>query len=297
MNKALAQLIKISNVTGKDATLTQGGGGNTSVKTDDGKSMYIKASGTALKDMDEKQGWRRLKIDDVLGILSDKTIASLDMSRREIEIVGRLMLCCDDDIKSTGRPSVEAHLHALLDKVVIHLHPNAVGAYVNCKKGQKLMDGLFKDHKLPPLWVGYADPGFMLATKIKSLVADYKKRYNAMPAILFLEKHGLFVAASSDAKALKLVRDVITRCNSKLKQVKAGKLKRVAAEEINGCKLAVRKAVFNATGQYTSVNYFYDDEIASFMKEKQAVKMLSSQAIAPDVLVYTNGPSAWFAKC
>ena len=297
MNKTLDQLIKISNITGKDATLTQGGGGNTSVKTDDGKSMYIKASGTALKDMDEKQGWRRLKIDEVLGILSDKTIASLDMSRREIEIVNRLMLCCDDDTKSSARPSVEAHLHALLDKVVIHLHPNAVGAYVNCKKGQKLVDELFKDQKLPALWVGYADPGFMLATKIKSLVADYKKQYNAMPAILFLEKHGLFVTASSDSKAVELVRDVIARCNSKLKQVKAGKLKRVAAEEINSCKLAVRKAFFNATGQYTSVSYFYDDEIASFMKEKHPTRILSSQAIAPDELVYANGPAMWFEKC
>ena len=46
MDKALAELIKISNATGKDPTLVQGGGGNTSAKTDDGKFMYIKASGT-----------------------------------------------------------------------------------------------------------------------------------------------------------------------------------------------------------------------------------------------------------
>ncbi len=159
------------------------------------------------------------------------------------------------------------------------------------------MNQLFKDQKLPPLWVSYADPGFMLATKIKSLVADYKKQYNAMPAILFLEKHGLFVTASTDTKALKIVRDVIKKCNSKLKQIKVAKLKKIAAEEIIGCKLAVRKAFFNATGQYTSVSYFYDNEIASFMKEKQAVKMLSSQAIAPDELVYANGPALWFEKC
>ena len=51
LDKALAELITISNVTGKDPTLVQGGGGNTSVKTGDGKYMYIQASGTALKDM------------------------------------------------------------------------------------------------------------------------------------------------------------------------------------------------------------------------------------------------------
>jgi len=57
MDKSLLQLIKISNTVGKDPALTQGGGGNTSLKTDSGRSMYIKASGTSLKDMNEQKGW------------------------------------------------------------------------------------------------------------------------------------------------------------------------------------------------------------------------------------------------
>ena len=56
MNKTLANLIKISNTVGKDQTYVQGGGGNTSVKTDDDKYMYIKASGMALKDMNANKG-------------------------------------------------------------------------------------------------------------------------------------------------------------------------------------------------------------------------------------------------
>ncbi len=51
MDNALKELIRISNTVGKDPSLVQGGGGNTSVKTDDAQDMYIKASGTALKDM------------------------------------------------------------------------------------------------------------------------------------------------------------------------------------------------------------------------------------------------------
>ena len=53
MNEALKELIRISNKVGSDASLVQGGGGNTSAKTADGKHMYIKASGSALKDMNE----------------------------------------------------------------------------------------------------------------------------------------------------------------------------------------------------------------------------------------------------
>ena len=58
-DKALTDLIRISNLVGKDPALVQGGGGNTSVKTADGKYMFIKASGTALKDMNATQGWRQ----------------------------------------------------------------------------------------------------------------------------------------------------------------------------------------------------------------------------------------------
>lgn len=55
MNKSLAELIKISNKLGKDPSLVQGGSGNTSVKTDDEKFMFVKASGTTLKDMAQKK--------------------------------------------------------------------------------------------------------------------------------------------------------------------------------------------------------------------------------------------------
>jgi len=83
MNQTLADLIRISTNTGKDPALVLGGGGNTSIKTPDGKYMYIKASGTALKDMTARQGWRRLRIEAVLSILKDKSISRLDTFQRE----------------------------------------------------------------------------------------------------------------------------------------------------------------------------------------------------------------------
>ena len=112
--KALRDLIRISNATGKDPALVQGGGGNTSVKTDDGKFMYIKASGTALKDMSPDRGWRRLRLQDVLKIIQDRQLTTIDQTTRENIIVARLMSSCDDDMPPQNRPSVESHLHAFL---------------------------------------------------------------------------------------------------------------------------------------------------------------------------------------
>ena len=292
MDKALAELIKISRGTGGDPTLVQGGGGNTSVKTADGKYMYIKASGTALKDMTEKQGWRRLRVGSALSIVRDKSIAQLDTQKREIEVVNRLLLACDDNVKTIARPSVEAHLHACLDKCVIHLHPSAAGAYVNAKNGKAKLEKLFKNESFPPLWVPYTDPGYMLAKRIARLVDNYQGQFGKMPAILFLEKHGLFITTKSAAGALRLVRRVMNRCNSKLKQPKPGSAKSIKQEIISDVKLCIEKAYFEATGKPTTISYYYNDAIADFFRQRDAKKMLNG-SLTPDELVYANGPAMW----
>ena len=292
MNKALAELIRISNETGGDPTLVQGGGGNTSVKTADGKYMYIKASGTALKDMNKKQGWRRMRLEPVLAILKDKSLPKLDASIREPRVVNMLLDACDDNVKTIARPSVEAHLHACLNTCVIHLHPSAAGAFVNAKKGKAKLEKLFKDETLPPLWVPYTDPGFMLARKIARLVEGYQNKIGRKPSILFLEKHGLFITAKTASGALRLVRSVMKRCNNKLKQPKSGSAKSIEQQKIEDLKLCIERACFKAFRKHTTIWYYYNDAVADFFNQKDAKKMLSG-CLTPDELVYANGPAMW----
>jgi NAD(P)-dependent dehydrogenase (short-subunit alcohol dehydrogenase family)/rhamnose utilization protein RhaD (predicted bifunctional aldolase and dehydrogenase) len=297
MNKDLSQLIRMSKAVGRDRSLVQGGGGNTSVKSTSGKHMYIKASGTALKDMTRRDGWRRMRLDAVLSIIEDKSLAKLETQTRENEVVNRLLQACDDKTTSLSRPSVEAHLHAFLDKCVIHLHPSAVGAFVNARHGKAELKRLFVDESPPPLWVTYTDPGFTLAKKIAKLVDDYQDQFGKRPSILFLEKHGLLISAAKQDIALRLVRKVIDRCNSKLKYPKAGKIKPVSQQVITDVKLCIRRAFFKVTGEYTTVSYFCDDAIAAFRRQKDAPKMLSSAILTPDELLYANGPAMWVQKC
>jgi len=292
MNKALADLIRISNETGVDPALVQGGGGNTSVKTEDGQYMYIKASGTALKDMNAKEGWRRLRLDLARSVVQDDSLAKMEPQRREPEVVNRLLLACDDKIKTEARPSVEAHLHAWLDTCVIHLHPSAAGAYHNAKNGRAKLEELFKNESLPPLWVPYTDPGFMLAKRIARLVECYKEQFGKSPAILFLHKHGLFITAKSADGALRLVRRVIKRCIATLRQPKTGIAKPVGEEKISTAKLCIERAYSEATGERTMIWYYYNDPIADFLCQKDAQKMLSG-SLTPDELVYANGPAMW----
>ena len=297
MDKALADLIKISNATGKDPSLVQGGGGNTSVKTDDGKYMYIKASGTALKDMNGQTGWRRLRLDVVRSIIKDKSTARFDACSRETEVVNRLLLACDDKIGGGDRPSVETHLHAFLDKCVIHLHPAVVLAYACAKNGRTELEKIFKDYKLPPLWVPYTDPGLSLAKKSAELIDGYQKRFGKKPVILFLQKHGLLISANSPDAALRLLRKVINWCAAQLKQPKPGKIKPVSQKVIADIKLRIRRAIFEATAQYVIISYFYDSTIAAFCRQKDVEKMLLSGALIPDELIYANGPPMWVEHC
>jgi rhamnose utilization protein RhaD (predicted bifunctional aldolase and dehydrogenase) len=256
MDKALADLIKISNATGRDTALVQGGGGNTSVKTADGKYMYVKASGTALKDMSAARGWRRLKMDAVMKVVGDKELAGFDVATRETEVVNRLLLACDDKVKTGARPSVESHLHALLDKCVIHLHPLVIGAFVSARNGKKEIEKLFTDEKYPPLWVPYADPGFLLAKKVSFLIDRYEADYGRKPSVMILQKHGLFVTAKTADAALALVKKTIKRCSANLLQLSAERSYRPAEPDVTAAKLAIRKAVFDAAGQYLPVTWF-----------------------------------------
>lgn len=297
MDKALAGLIKISNVTGKDPALVQGGGGNTSVKTPDSRFMYIKASGTDLKDMDSHAGWCKLRLAPALAIIKDKAIAKLGVQARETKVVKRLLLACDDKAAPGARPSIEAHLHAMLGKCVIHLHPVAVLSHACAKNGRAELEKLFKDAKLPPLWVPYAHPGFALAKQIAKLNADYQIRFGTKPAVIFLQKHGLLISADSPNAALRLLRTVINRCAGKLKWPKAAKTKPPNQQIIAEMKLRIRSALYEATGQYAMISYFYDDAIAAFWRQKDAQKLLLLPALTPDELLYANGPAMWLEDC
>lgn len=293
MDNALSVLIRISNETGKDPALTQAAGGNTSVKTSDGKYMFIKASGTALKDMNAHRGWRKLRLDKLHGVINDKCLAKLPAARREQEIISRHLTYCCDGIAGTTRPSVEANLHAILDKCVIHLHPLVIGAYVNSKNGRREILKLFKSEKYPPLWIPYAPPGFPLAIKTSRLVTAYEKRYSRKPAIIFLAKHGLFVAAKNAPGAMHLLHKVLNRCENNLPKLKPLRLKPPAAKKIFAVKHAIQKAVLNTTGQRLPVSFICNNSIAHFMNRPDAAKLLAMGPLEPAEMVYVNGTPMW----
>lgn len=294
-NNTLADLISMSRRAGKDPGWTQGSSGNTSVKTNDGKYIYIKASGTALKNMSIKKGWRRLRLDKVLGIINDSRLDRLAEVKRELEIVSQLLLACDDDFPSDIKPSIEAPLHAILGKCVVHLHPITIGAYVSSKNGKNEIAKLFNREKYPPLWIPQALSGLALAKMTRRLINGYQKRFGTMPAIIFLAKHGLFVSANTSDEALRLTQNVISRCKSNLGR--PGILCRhPAIQSIKAAKRAITEAISISAGQLPGVTFFYNRDIAEFIHRKDAGKLPAKGPLSAAEIVYAGGAPVWIEK-
>jgi len=296
MDQALADLIKISRAVGRDASLVQGGGGNTSVKTAGGKHMYIKASGAAIRDLDATKGWRRLRLAGVREILCDPRLAGCDGTQREKEIAARLTLCCEDAMVEGGRPSVESHLHALLDRCVAHLHPVAVGAYVCARQGRAAFEKLFEGEERPPLWIPYADPGYALAKAVARRVDRYAREHGRKPSVLVLAKHGLFVTGETANGVLREVRRVIGLLNRQLPKPYGGKAVQPRPEKVAEVKVAIRSAWFAATEGHALVHHFLDPAIAGFIRRNDAKALAARPPLLAEELVHAKGSPLWLAE-
>jgi rhamnose utilization protein RhaD (predicted bifunctional aldolase and dehydrogenase) len=187
----LRELIEISRAVGKDPDLVQGGGGNTSVKTADGRHMYVKASGTALGEMDDRSGWALLDLAACRAVVT-QPVAALPPAEREAEVLRLLQATV---VRPSGaRPSVEASLHAILGRVVIHTHPVGLNALLAARGSREAVRDVIGTAFGEPLYVPYVDPGYTLARRVDRDIEAYRKAHGRAPAVVLLENHGLFVA-------------------------------------------------------------------------------------------------------
>ena len=150
------QLRMLSARVGADPLLVQAAGGNTSLK-DEGV-MWIKASGTCLKDAQAKDIFVPL---DHAAIMT--ALAANDPACESCVTFVRTGL------NSTGlRPSIETTVHALMpQRVVVHVHcVNTIAWAIRADAGQRLSEKL---QGFAWAFIPYARPGLPLAGAIAAL--------------------------------------------------------------------------------------------------------------------------------
>ena len=182
----------------------RGGGGNTSCKNE--ATLWVKPSGTTLKGMtkDAFVPLDRAKITELYSISPPE-----DAAAREAWVKDIMMRAVLPD--ATGRPSVEAPLHDSFDATyVIHTHPARVGGMVASRDGETVCARLFPQ----ALWLGYTDPGYTLSIACREAMRLYAEERGRQPDLVFLQNHGVFVAANSADEArnaYRCVMDTLTR--------------------------------------------------------------------------------------
>lgn len=187
MNINLDSLKRLSDNMGKDASLIQATGGNTSLK--ENGVLWVKASGKNLANA-----------------LKDDIFVPLDLA----QVLGEIHKPGDQDFSfeplfvHSLRPSIETSLHALMPHpVVLHSHAIDVIALSLLPEAQVSLAVVLSD--LAWHWIPYCRPGKPLTRSIAAALAHH-------PAdVLILANHGLVVGGASPDQAAALQAEVSQR--------------------------------------------------------------------------------------
>ena len=197
----LNTISELSNFYGSDPRFVLAGGGNTSVKDD--RWLYVKPSGVALASIRPENF---VKMDRAV-IRQCFSWGEFDSAAEREERIKSLMAFAVAP-GSSGRPSVEAPLHELMEfKFVVHLHPTLVNAMTCGADGKAVAARLFPD----ALWVDYVDPGFTLAKVVSTELRRFTEARGFAPKVIFLQNHGVFAGADSADELRAIYADIMAK--------------------------------------------------------------------------------------
>lgn len=203
----IQQLIAISQKYGSDSRFVIAGGGNTSFKTED--KIWVKASGSSLATITE-DGFAVLDRAK-LNRMSDKTYSDVAAEREE-QVKNDL---ADATLTKGKRPSVETSMHnAILYPFVIHLHPTLVNGLMCAQDAEKALFKLFGEKNV---YIPYTDPGYVLFKKVEDAIKNYRARFNEEPNVIWLQNHGIFVAAETTAEVEAIYSSIISILEESIK--------------------------------------------------------------------------------
>jgi ribulose-5-phosphate 4-epimerase/fuculose-1-phosphate aldolase len=167
--------VTISHYAGMREDLVQAGGGNTSVKLDNGV-MRVKSSGVLLSEVTDECGFADVDYQQIANAVVCGEQAAND-ALKSFHIRG-------------GKPSIETFLHALTPgKFTLHTHPLAYCMLACRTEGMNTLAELFPD----AAYIGYAKPGYPLAVLFNGTVRNSK----TSPKLIFLQNHGIVVSGDT----------------------------------------------------------------------------------------------------
>ncbi len=247
----LRDLKRISYLVGSNSDLIQGSGGNTSFKNN--KYLWVKASGTALKDAQKKEIFLQLNLQDAQ-LSANET---LEKNFRFEPINNSTNL----------RASIETAIHAIMPyKYVVHTHPIEVIANAVYIDSFNIFSKILNEFNWS--WIPYCRPGLPLAKHVsKTLV-------NQNSDILILQNHGLVIASNEADKILETQDRLL-----KLLEVTPRKYIFSKNEELNNVLSQLKKKGINARTPQ-------QDIIHSLVLDEFSFQIAMQNPLYPDHLVF-----------
>ena len=270
---SLSEVVKISNFYGADEEFVLAGGGNTSYK--DSEFLYIKASGTTLATItqDGFVKMNRKKLNEIWEkIYSDNT------EEREAQVLQDLMDSREQS-ELSKRPSVETTLHNLFcQSYVVHTHPAIANGLTCANDGFKYAKKIFGEDII---WIDATMPGYVLSKEVKDKLEEYENKTSKKADIVFLENHGIFVAADTIDEIKKLMDYVIGKLKENITVTPNFSDVAVEAETDYICT-EIAKAIGSGAEK---VIFFTNAEIARLTSDKRSFSEVN-YAYTPDHMVY-----------
>lgn len=201
-------LVRISRLYGKDPEYVIAGGGNTSYKDDE--KIWVKSSGSSMAtiSIEDFVCLDRKKLE----MVSDKTYSE-DSSLREQQVKADLHAAIL--YPKEKRPSVETSMHEIIQyPFVIHTHPTVVNGLLCAADSKSTVNKIFGDEVI---YVEYTDPGYILFKAVDEAIQQFRSDKKREPKIIFLENHGVFVAADTTREVEELYRDILSKITSEIK--------------------------------------------------------------------------------
>lgn len=298
----MRELVDVSRWAGRRLDLIQAGGGNTSVKSADGATMYLKASGYGLGELlppDEPEGPRgyvAMDADQVTGLLDRKDLLKGAEGDVDTRLRAAFTAACTWMPAPGVRPSVEALLHALLGRVVIHTHPPLVVALISARKTKSAVAEFEQTLAEDVLFLPYRDPGLERARELRAALTRAHTE-GRRPRVLLLENHGLFVWADTPAAAKRLT----TRCLTVAKRIVGTRRQPRARAEPRRRDLLrllplVRGAACQVAGRRLMVRFESNAALSALARTEAGRRALRAGPLSPDEIVYCHSLPAFVGQ-
>ena len=200
-------LVYASNLLGSDPSITNFGGGNTSLKVtstdplsgDDVRVMWVKGSGGDLGSA-KRAGFASLYLDKFLGLEARYR----STNTHEDDVVDLYRQCIYN--LNPAVPSIDTPLHGFVPAACVsHMHSDSVIAVAAAKDGPELTKLIFGDRVG---WLPWKRPGFDLGLMLKQLIEENPNLEGAM-----MGSHG-FICWADDWQScyeltLKLINEAV----------------------------------------------------------------------------------------